>query len=137
MSKTTQITVTDFKQVHQGVTSDNRPWTMYNVIASDGKRYTTFQDKYRDAVGKTIQIEYEEKPSTKVNPKTGQPYAPNLTIIEPKKQPTQSGIPPQIMEKLFEKLDRIEKKLDMLTVGDEVAAEPDSTQEIDPSEIPF
>ncbi len=134
--KQTQIAVTDFKEITRGVTSDNRPWTMYAVIGSDGKRYTTFQEKYRDSVGKTIVVEVEEKAATKVNPKTGQFYPPNLNIIEPKKQSVQSGISPQVMEKLFEKLDRIEKKLDMLTVGGE--EEPTATpDEIDPLSIPF
>ncbi len=137
MAKQTQIAVVDFKEITRGVTSDNRPWVIYNVIGSDGKRYTTFQEKYRDSVGKTIVVEVEEKAATKVNPKTGQLYPPNLNIIEPKKQSMQSGISPQVMEKLFEKLDRIEKKLDMLTVMEEEEAPIATPDEIDPSDIPF
>lgn len=119
MAKQTQIAVADFREITHGVTSKNQPWTMYAVIGADGKRYTTFQEKYKDAIGKTIVVEVEEKAATKVNPKTGQLYPPNLNIIEPKKQPVQSGISGQVMEKLFLKLDRIEKKIDMLTEPDE------------------
>lgn len=138
MAKQTQIAVTEFKEITHGVTSDNRPWTMYAVIASDGKRYTTFQEKYRDSVGKTIVVEVEEKAATKVNPKTGQLYPPNLNIIEPKKQSVQSGVSPQVMEKLFAKLDRIEQKLDMLTATEEEEAPtPVVEEEINPTDIPF
>jgi hypothetical protein len=131
-----QITVKEVKEVTHGVKNE-QPWTLYNVIDTNGKRYGTFNEKYLDSVGKTIGITVEEKPSTKLNPKTGKPYI-NLNIIEPKKQPT--GMSNDIIEKLFAKLDRIEMKIDNLELveptGDQEPPET-SPDEISLDEIPF
>jgi hypothetical protein len=134
MPKEITITVAEVKDVARGTTSQNRPWTMYSVVATDGSRYTTFEDKYLTAIGKTIQIAYEEKPSTKINPKTNQPYAPSRTIIEPRTAKASGPWSGSLVENLFTQLRRIEDTTAKIL---EILGESGEKDEDDVSKIPF
>jgi len=56
MKKT--ITINDVKTLKSGV-SNGRNWTLYAVIDENGNKYTTFNGKYLDMIGKRVEIEYE------------------------------------------------------------------------------
>lgn len=126
-----EILVKEVKDIKNGVTGSNKPWTLSHVIADDGVRYSTFNgESYRGAVGKRITVNVESKPSEKTNPQTGKPYL-NWSIVEPKTSKT--GMSPEIVTKLFEALRRIEEKIDNLQLV-EVRGEPASDGA---EEIPF
>ena len=78
MEKRTKIKEVNFFK--DGV-SDGRAWSMHTVIDEDGWRYTSFQAEpwhtYMER-GEECVIPYEEKPSTKTNPKTESNIKPHF-----------------------------------------------------------
>lgn len=76
MKKT--IFITEATQVKSGFGRNNKPWTLYRVVAEDGTKYSTFEDKYLGMVNSEIEIEYEEKQNGKFT---------NRTIIEAGRKP--------------------------------------------------
>lgn len=127
---TKEISVNEVKVVKNGVGPGGKPWTLYHVVAVDGIRYSTFEEKYLDAIGKKIVVNVESKPSTKLNPNTGKPYL-NWSIVEPKK----GAMSPEITTKLFDKLERIEKKIDL--IFKEIEVPKDELSESNPEDLPF
>ncbi len=119
MEKRTKIKEVNFFK--DGV-SDGRAWSMHTVIDEDGWRYTSFQAEpwhtYMER-GEECVIPYEEKPSTKTNPKTGKPYM-NKTIVEPRKGGGKNGVKElenvngQIVEKLFTKLNLLQAEVEKI-----------------------
>lgn len=65
-------------------TTNGHDWVRYIVTDQDNIRYAYFDPECLNWKGIEREFEYEEKPSTKIDPKTGQPYL-NRTIVKPKK----------------------------------------------------
>ena len=112
-----QIYISEVREVKRGV-NKNGAWVLWNVIDQrDGKetRYSTFEDKYLAMKGQEVEIEYEEKPSKMLNPKTGKPYV-NKSIIESrvkKETPAYS----QLTE-LMGRVGDLEERVQKLELGD-------------------
>ena len=127
---TITTTVKSVNIVKTGVDKNGHPWTLLNVIAEDGKRYSTFDEEFMKAAGKTITFTYEEKPSDKVNPNTGKPYL-NRNIVDEKKPAKEPTGMQAWAERLVSKVKELEARIEKL--------ERPSLEEgeIDPDSIPF
>lgn len=99
----TKIYIASCQPVKSGKKKNGEDWTIYEVKTPEGKRYSTFEEKYMALVGQEVEVEIEERESDKINPKTNKPYI-NWNIVEGKRKPKGDK----------EQLDRIERKLDAL-----------------------
>jgi hypothetical protein len=142
---TITITVKSVNIVKTGVRQDKEgndvTWMLLNVVDENDKRYSTFDEGYLKTVGKTITINYEDKPSDKINPKTDKPYM-NRNIVDGKKgNKTTQNSTQAWAEKLVAKVKELEVrilKLESFTGADQVVERPSLNEdEIKPEDIPF
>lgn len=127
---TITTTVKSVNIVRTGVDKNGHPWTLLNVIAEDGKRYSTFDEEYMKAAGKTITFTYEEKESDKINPHTQKPYM-NRNIVDEKKSAKEPSGMQAWAERLVAKVKELETRIEKLE------RPPLQEGEIDPDSIPF
>lgn len=125
---TITITVKSVNIVKTGVREDGSTWTLLNVVDENDKKYSTFDEGYIKAIGKTITINYEEKESGS-NPKNGgKPYK-NRNIVEPKKgQTTTQNSTQAWAEKLVAKVEDLEARIEKLEGNDEMPALPEEEE---------
>ncbi len=130
---TVTITVKSVNIVKTGVDKNGKPWTLLNVIDENDKKYSTFDEEYMKAVGKTITFSYEEKESGS-NPKNGgKPYK-NRNIVDQKKQ---SSATPSATTAWAEKLVAKVKELEARIVKLETFTGADQADEVPPLDHPF
>lgn len=102
-----KIYIADCQIVKTGET-DGREWTLYSISDPKGVRYSTFEAKYSAMVGQEVEVTVEERLSTKINPKTNEPYK-NLTIIEPRKVEVSKDDILAMINDLRERVEELEK----------------------------
>jgi|SRR5580698_4545844 hypothetical protein len=77
MTKT--ITISGVELIKSGLTGAGTPWELWKITDENGEKYSTFDKKYCDMLGQTVEVTYEEKRVE--GRKTGQ-FFTNRTIIE-------------------------------------------------------
>lgn len=138
---TITITVKSVNIVKTGVKKDGMPYMLLNVIDENDKKYSTFDEEYLKAVGKTITITYEDKESGS-NPKNGGKPFKNRTIVDKKTVQGSAVSPTQAWaEKLVAKVKELDTRVGMLEKNYEMATEEEKPsleeEQIKPEDIPF
>lgn len=136
------------KELRSGIGKNNKPWTLFEVIL-DGQKYTTFDRQFIGEVGKPAR-DYGYQINNWTD-KSGNAHSDKVLVELQRTQAVPAGtmtsatpLPQgQVMEKLFTKLDRMEKMIEKIggmvsTLAPEDETPPlASPDEINPEEIPF
>lgn len=74
---TETFTIQSAKKKREGTSErTGKPWTLYEVISTEGKAYQAWSPRYLDLIGQPVTVQTEMKQHGQYE---------NLTIIEPKK----------------------------------------------------
>ena len=122
-----KITLASCEAKKEGISASGKAWTIYECRDGSNNKYSSFTNFF-DFVGVEKEYEVESKTSTTVNQKTGKPFV-NYTISLPKQGSRVQANTDALYEKMFTKLNTIEKKIDDLVASfepteDEAEVEP-------------
>ncbi len=99
------LTIRTVKSLKSGE-ANGRPWTLFEIQADGGQRFTTFDPAWRDHVGETVTATYEETQNGRyTNRVLGEFPKTARTIVPPHAPAPATG--PDKFSMLTEKLDRI------------------------------
>ncbi len=129
-----KITLNSCEPKKQGVSAGGKAWTIYECRDASNNKFSTFTNLF-DFVGVEKEYEVEQKESTAINQKTGKPFV-NFTISLPKQGSRVQANTDALYEKMFTKLNSVEKKIDDLIAS----FEPTPDEEPEPpleNEPPF
>ena len=120
----------------EGMQQDGQTkWTMYDCRDGSNNKFSSFTNFF-EFVGAEKEYEVTQKPG-KPNPKGGT-YAPTFTLSLPKQGSRVQANTDALYEKMFTKLNSIEKKIDDLVASFEPSA--DEPEDVEPpleNEPPF